>query len=135
MFRELLESNGFDVKCYEICEGYIYTQVDIFKKMPSGFATTKYSYKYLDNGTTRKEEACMQYCIENGVRLEWLPYIPTIKEHKFTDWVYQDGIPKLKIDKETKIVKEIFADEKGMFWGKNAKLLSSIFAHDIKIIA
>jgi hypothetical protein len=86
--------------------------------MPSGFATTKYSYKYLDNGTTRIEQACMQYCIENGVRLEWLDET-TIEEYECN----HSDVRKLLII----VTNEDWLEE-------IQKLIAAIYAHDIKII-
>jgi regulatory protein YycI of two-component signal transduction system YycFG len=143
MFKELLESNGIEVKSYEICEGYTYTQVDIFKKMPSGFATTKYSYKYLDNGTTRIEQACMQYCIENGVKLEWLKNEINDKICEFYETEFSYGITYKKEhshEKEDilnirKSDNKVIGYSQSILMPKLDKLIAAIYAHDIKIIA
>jgi hypothetical protein len=123
MFRELLESNGVfehNVKLIAYIDDYQRAFLE---------------YSCVEFKKSLVEQACMQYCIENGVKLEWLKFNPTIKSHKFNDWIYQNDVPKLKIDKVTKQVKEIFADEKGTLWGTQAKLFAAIFAHEIKIIA
>jgi len=136
MFRKLLESNGYTIKVKNTGLSSQAEQVMSIGICPDGICIGEYMViaYYQDVKDYQIEQACMQYCIENGVRLEWLGFNPTIQEHKFTNWIYQNDIPKLKIDKETKTVKEIFADEKGTLWGTSAKLFAAIYAHDIKII-
>jgi hypothetical protein len=113
MFRELLESNGIEVKwCLEthFNSHNIYSaeiECDTYYGM-------LHARKYTMNHRAI-EQACMQYCIENGVKLEWL------------------SIGIKVIYNKTKNLRQILSST--LLSDKDFKLIATIFAHDIKIIA
>jgi hypothetical protein len=137
MFRELLESNKMLGK---VCR---FVSDD---KTTGNFVDingTEYSHhfqynKWINNEDENLEYICMQYCIENGVKLEWFTNVGFeisgfgnkpkwhLQHHK------KGNIIALI---ENDIIKEISQTyiDNGDY--EQMKLVCAIFAHDIKIIA
>ena len=137
MIRELLEKNG--LLCKDKLDIIYYGNDNEFEVFAIIDRTKKELLSYLGIKTERItdnqaiEQACRQYVKENGFKLEWLNYNPSIEKHKHTNWLYQENVPSAKIDKNTNCIKEIFGDEKGTIWGNNKKLLAWLYANDIEI--
>jgi hypothetical protein len=135
MFRELLESNGIKievvqrdnlvwhsikVKCFQITFGEVkwYTNIAII-----GSVKTK---------EQAIEQACMQYCIENGVKLEWLcqdvdgDYMKRILDDEWIDSATFSPATPLEAWLEYHLPR---------IMPNSRKLIFAILGHDIKIIA
>ena len=120
MFRELLESNGVfehNVKLIAYINDY-----------QRAFA--EYSCKEFKKNLV--EQACLQYCIENGVKLEWLGKCELTHEdnNQINVFIREKGID-FEYDYASKLISyigEVLDDIKIL------KLLCAIYAHDIKII-
>jgi hypothetical protein len=150
MFRELLESNGFN----------IHTQEHTYFIDKKGKFENKILYvmvdELLDNGNAISfiqnygefikepqaiEQACMQYCIENGVRLEWIIGLnEKMYFHNGNSICWRHDLDKPQLGTFA-MIKDGLLENVSMYYGKNdenyvyiTKLIAAIYAHDIKII-
>jgi hypothetical protein len=134
MFRELLESNNKDewIHISYTCllddsqSERIYLEEECLDDLRNDGEelTLRCNFMLRDNpmcygyGVTSKialEQACMQYCIENGVRLEWLKSKKEdINVSKHIEYHLMDCL---------------------LVTSPHSKLIAAIYAHDIKIIA
>ena len=145
MFRELLESNGIKV---ELASMFVYGWDNERSIVSWSIEGVEY-FEDADSTDDSKarEQACMQYCIENGVKLEWI----------VNQWNSIDGLDKI-IDTEIQTTyngifirftfdlindRTLRLDENGCISQfmmmkhdfLTHKLIAAIYAHDIKIIA
>jgi hypothetical protein len=110
MFRELVESNGTVLNYEDLKTFYRGSISDI----PYKFYRLKGKDEVVNNKVYNSvEEMYLDYCIENGVKLEWL---------------------KFDYDKDCHIEYNLL-DLLVVTNTTNAKLIAAIYAHDIKIIA
>lgn len=142
MFRELLESNDFKIEvfdhetreikywCFDLREGVKY----------------KEDYLIIKDAITHNkdqalEQACLQYCIENGVKKSWLD--------KWRNDIYGEEVKTYKHDLKSRYCGfachfdkhnsdnklEGSTKREKTFYDKELKLIAAIYAHDIKIVA
>jgi hypothetical protein len=121
MFRELLESNGYRIAVTNTGASSYPEQIMSIKMVLNDMCTTKYLVVcyYQDIKDYQIEQACLRYCIQNGIKLEWLDET-TREEYECN----HSDVRKLLII----VTKENWLDE-------IQKLIAAIYAHDIKIIA
>jgi hypothetical protein len=104
--QELYTTNGIKLYWYKHKDiNFSYEKDGVYSNYDASVFT--YEEKAL-------EQACMQYCIENGVKLEWLP-------------THSQGIIK-RTTLRNVLSSTSMSDEE-------MRLIAAIYAHDIKIIA
>jgi hypothetical protein len=141
MFRELLESNHKDSWLHISYDSLIpYEQIDEADDLPTDYFPYRCLF-ILDSktingyGETKKlslEDACLKYCIENGVKLEWLcqdvdgDYMKRILDDEWIDSATFSPATPLEAWLEYHLPR-IMPDSR--------KLIFAILGLDIKIIA
>ena len=122
MFRSLLESNGAFEHNVKL-QAYINDYQRAFSE-----------YSCIEFKKSLTEQACLQYCIENGVKLEWFEGRSEYEEYK---WMGEEKWYKFNVGLKTIEVCEnkiyefsVHNDSDNKF----LKLIAAIYAHDIKII-
>jgi hypothetical protein len=101
------------------------TKLDCYKRGLQPYWYIELNGKtYIYNSTRDEAEefACMQYCIENGVKLEWFD--------GRTISYYNSSLHWHKEDDDLQWFAELALDQL-----HEEKLIAAIYAHDIKIIA
>ena len=130
MFRELIESNGTVLNYEDLKTFYRGSISDI----PYTFYRLKGKDEVVNNKVYNSvEEMYLDYCIENGVKLEWLGKCELTHEdnNQINVFIKEKGID-FEYDYASKLISyigEVLDDVKIL------KLICAIFAHEIKIIA
>jgi hypothetical protein len=142
MFQDLLRTNGvIDEIRKDLLSYLIYKNED-------GDIIDLYIYKLneiMGSGTTIAkafENFCMQYCIENGVKLEWIIGLnEKMYFHNGNKICWRHDLDKPQLGTFA-MIKDGLLENVSMYYGKDdenyvyiTKLIAAIFAHDIKIIA